>query len=85
MGIAESVIHKSYEECVELIKVWLPPLLSTLRRRADPCPQEFEAADIHSSNYSKRIAHGIIKLYESTLPSFIRPLFTSISVSFLGP
>jgi hypothetical protein len=40
---------------------------------------------MHPSDYSKRIAHAIIKLYESTLPSVIRPLFTSILISFMGP
>ena len=40
---------------------------------------------MHPSRESERIAHGIIKLYESTLPTFIRPLFTNILISFMGP
>ncbi|KAH6919209.1 hypothetical protein BKA70DRAFT_1249538 [Coprinopsis sp. MPI-PUGE-AT-0042] len=66
MGIAENVIPKSYEECVEFIK-------------------EFEAAEMHPSDDSERIAHGIIKLYESTLPSFMRRVFTHTLISFMGP
>lgn len=40
---------------------------------------------MHPSHNSERIAQGIIGLYESTLPKFLRPLFANIFVYFMDP
>ncbi|TFK36375.1 hypothetical protein BDQ12DRAFT_610057 [Crucibulum laeve] len=47
--------------------------------------KEYEAREMTHSKYSERIAEGVIRLYESTLPSFMRPLFTNILVYFMDP
>lgn len=38
---------------------------------------------MHPSYNSNRIAQAVIRLYESTLPRFLRPLFTNILISFM--
>lgn len=61
---------------------------SIIPKNFDECAQfikDFEIAEMHPSYHNERIAHGVIKLYESTLPKFLRPLFTNILISFMEP
>ncbi|KAL7274384.1 hypothetical protein RUND412_002723 [Rhizina undulata] len=45
--------------------------------------QDFEAVEMGPAIANQRIAQAVIRLYNSTIPGFLRPLFTSIIISFM--
>ncbi|KAF9486452.1 hypothetical protein BDN70DRAFT_869998 [Pholiota conissans] len=45
--------------------------------------KDYEKAEMHPSRNSALIAQGIVRLYQSTLPNFLRPLFANIFVYFM--
>jgi len=44
---------------------------------------DYEAAEMHPSHNNERIAQGIIRLYQATLPKFLQPLFKNILIYFM--